>query len=113
MRKLIIILFALTAVFPEIASAHSFGTIYSLPVPVWLYIYTGGAIIFISFLLISIDIGELFISFLGILLFFLTLILSLPLPSNILLFIQILILLDIFFISGYFLNIHGKNIGFG
>src|SRR4051812_27033972 len=47
--------FSLTLLFlfPSIASAHAFGQQYTLPLPVWLYVYGGGAVIIVSFLLIG------------------------------------------------------------
>jgi hypothetical protein len=44
---------SLTALLPEVASAHSFGTIYNLPVPFWMYLYGGAAAIALSFLIIG------------------------------------------------------------
>jgi hypothetical protein len=38
---------------PEVASAHSFGVLYNLPVPFWMYLYGGAAAIALSFLLIG------------------------------------------------------------
>jgi hypothetical protein len=38
---------------PEFAGAHAFGQQYTLPLPLWLYIYGGGLVIIISFLLIG------------------------------------------------------------
>lgn len=40
-------------VWPEAVSAHSFGKLYSLPVPFWLYLYGGGAAILLSFFIIG------------------------------------------------------------
>ena len=39
--------------FPQPISAHAFGTLYTLPLPVWLYFYGGGAAVIISFLVIG------------------------------------------------------------
>lgn len=38
---------------PSSVSAHAFGQIYTLPLPVWLYLYGGGAVVIISFLVIG------------------------------------------------------------
>ena len=38
---------------PERAYAHAFGTLYNLPVPFWLYLYGGAAVIIVSFLIIA------------------------------------------------------------
>ena len=35
---------------PPAAYAHAFGALYTLPLPVWLYLYAGGAAVIISFL---------------------------------------------------------------
>jgi hypothetical protein len=46
------------ACLPIIASAHAFGQQYTLPLPLWLYIYGGGITIIVSFLLIGYFISD-------------------------------------------------------
>ncbi len=55
MYKMLIVRFVGFASFfiPAFASAHSFGQNFSLPIPVWLYFYTGGAVIVVSFLVLT------------------------------------------------------------
>lgn len=53
MKKLWSTLLILGFFAPQITSAHAFGQKYTLALPVWLYIYGGGAVIIISFLLIG------------------------------------------------------------
>lgn len=55
MRKIVAILVGLTPFFiaPQPVSAHSFGKLYNLPVPFWMYLYGGIAAIIASFLLIG------------------------------------------------------------
>lgn len=43
----------LLLLFPTGASAHSFGVLYNLPVPFWLYLYGGAGAIIASFIIIS------------------------------------------------------------
>ena len=38
---------------PGLAQAHSFGQVYSLPVPVWLYLYGAAAALLLSFLVVA------------------------------------------------------------
>jgi hypothetical protein len=52
------LLLPLLFVLPKIANAHSFGTVYTLPIPAYLYVYTGGAVILFSFLIISFFLKE-------------------------------------------------------
>lgn len=53
MRKLLIPLLLLPLLFPKVAWAHAFGQIYTLPLPVWLYLYGGAAAVAVSFLLVA------------------------------------------------------------
>ena len=55
MRKVVAILAGLTPFFiaPQPVSAHSFGKLYNLPVPFWMYLYGGAAAILVSFLIIG------------------------------------------------------------
>ena len=58
MRKLIALLLLLPPVLsPQSVYAHAFGQLYTLPIPVWLYLYGGGAAILISFILIGYFVG--------------------------------------------------------
>ncbi|MFQ3200923.1 MAG: hypothetical protein ACI9SK_001653 [Zhongshania sp.] len=50
LRFSVLVLLALAA--PSVL-AHSFGKIYTLPVPVWLYLYGGGAALVLTFLLVG------------------------------------------------------------
>src|SRR3990167_9696960 len=38
---------------PQPVSAHAFGQLYTLPIPVWLYLFGGGAALIISFVVIG------------------------------------------------------------
>ena len=60
MRKLIAILAWLLPffLFPAPASAHSFGKLYNLPVPFWMYLYGGAAAIAASFVIIGFFINK-------------------------------------------------------
>ncbi len=53
MRKYFLGFLGIALIIPKISSAHSFGTIYSLPVPFWIYLYGGMAAMFVSFLFIG------------------------------------------------------------
>ncbi|OGE17963.1 hypothetical protein A2769_02000 [Candidatus Daviesbacteria bacterium RIFCSPHIGHO2_01_FULL_37_27] len=55
MRKIVAILVGLTPFFiaPQPTFAHSFGKLYNLPVPFWMYLYGGVAAIVASFLVIG------------------------------------------------------------
>lgn len=55
MRKILPILIgaAIPFLLPQAVSAHSFGKLYSLPVPFWMYLYGGAAAIAVSFLIIG------------------------------------------------------------
>lgn len=55
MRKVVAILLGLSPFFisPTSVSAHSFGKLYNLPVPFWMYLYGGVAAIVASFLIIG------------------------------------------------------------
>ncbi len=44
---------SLIFIFPQLVSAHAFGTLYNLPVPFWLYLYGAGATLLVSFLIIG------------------------------------------------------------
>ncbi len=50
---LILPLILIPFIFPELVSAHAFGTLYNLPVPFWLYLYGAGATLIVSFLIIG------------------------------------------------------------
>ncbi|HEY0914734.1 MAG TPA: hypothetical protein VGE22_07685, partial [Solimonas sp.] len=39
--------------FPALAQAHSFGRIYNLPVPLWLYLYGAAGALLLSFLVVG------------------------------------------------------------
>src|SRR5205085_11781470 len=41
------------ALVPAIAGAHSFGRVYSLPVPFWLYVYGAAAALMLSFAVVA------------------------------------------------------------
>ena len=43
---------------PQPVSAHAFGTLYTLPIPLWLYLFGAGAALIISFLLIGLFANE-------------------------------------------------------
>lgn len=47
------LIFAPLVVDPPLVSAHAFGTLYNLPVPFWLYLYGGAAVLVVSFLIIA------------------------------------------------------------
>ena len=49
----IILAGVLTWLWPQVVSAHSFGVLYNLPVPFWMYLYGGVAAILVSFLIIG------------------------------------------------------------
>src|SRR3989338_8498053 len=54
MRKVYIILLALIPLaLPSPIFAHAFVQLYTLPLPVWLYLYGGAAAVLISFVLIG------------------------------------------------------------
>lgn len=54
MKRIFSILFFLLFIFfPTPASAHSFGKLYSLPVPLWMYLFGAAATIAFSFLIIG------------------------------------------------------------
>ncbi|MEO6698252.1 MAG: hypothetical protein ABIR53_02115 [Paraperlucidibaca sp.] len=42
---------------PSFASAHSFGQLYNLPVPLWMYLYGAAAALLASFVLVAVFIG--------------------------------------------------------
>ena len=44
---------AVCALLPCAASAHSFGKIYNLPVPIWMYLYGAAAALLVSFLIVG------------------------------------------------------------
>jgi len=52
----IILLFflILSIIFPQISFAHTTGETYNFPIPVWLYIFGSGLVLFISFVIFSI-----------------------------------------------------------
>ena len=59
MRKVFIILLALIPLaLPSPIFAHAFGQLYTLPLPVWLYLYGGAAAVLISFVLIGFFVGR-------------------------------------------------------
>ena len=59
LRIIIGLLFLLPlAMFPKSTFAHAFGQLYTLPIPVWLYLYGGGAAILVSFVLIGFFVGQ-------------------------------------------------------
>lgn len=43
---------------PSPVFAHAFGQLYTLPLPVWLYLYGGGAAVVVSFVLIGYFVGQ-------------------------------------------------------
>lgn len=45
--------FLIAALAPHAALAHAFGMKYTLPLPAWMYIYGGGAVVIVSFILIG------------------------------------------------------------
>ena len=47
----------LCAAAPSVADAHSFGVVYSLPVPIWMYLYGAAATVIVSFLVVGFFIG--------------------------------------------------------
>lgn len=54
MRRIAIILSGLNLLFlPQITLAHSFGRLYNLPVPFWIYLYGGAGAMLVSFLFIG------------------------------------------------------------
>lgn len=54
MRKWLLALFTLLPFLaPKPTFAHSFGKLYNLPVPFWMYLYGGAAALFVSFLVIG------------------------------------------------------------
>jgi hypothetical protein len=53
MKKIIGILFFLPWLFPEATYAHAFGQQYTLPVPLWLYLYGSAAVLIVSFVIIG------------------------------------------------------------
>lgn len=54
MRQVLFILLALIPLFfPSSVSAHAFGQLYNLPVPFWMYVYGGAAVIIFSFVIIA------------------------------------------------------------
>lgn len=59
MPKILVFLILLVfIVFPENAFAHVFGTMYTLPIPVWLYLFSGAAALIISFLAFGIFLNQ-------------------------------------------------------
>lgn len=55
MKKLFsLLIFLLPFVFPSPVSAHAFGQVYNLPVPVSYYLYGAGGVVLISFLALSV-----------------------------------------------------------
>ena len=59
MRKILVFLFcSLFLIFPSSVSAHAFGQLYTLPIPVWLYLWGGGAAVLVSFILIGFFVGQ-------------------------------------------------------
>lgn len=50
---LLALFFLFSLFFPTPVSAHAFGVMYNLPIPIWLYLYGGGAAVIISFLIIG------------------------------------------------------------
>lgn len=59
MKKLLsLVLGFLPFIFPAPSYAHAFGQLYTLPVPIWLYLYGGVTVVLISFLLIGVFIRQ-------------------------------------------------------
>lgn len=52
-KWLLILLTLLPILFPKPVLAHSFGKLYNLPVPFWMYLYGGAAALLVSFLVIG------------------------------------------------------------
>lgn len=52
-----LIFILLTLLLPQTASAHSFGVTYTLPIPIWMYLYGGAASLACSFLIIGLFTG--------------------------------------------------------
>ncbi len=52
-KWLITLVTLLPLLYPELTSAHSFGKLYNLPVPFWMYLYGGAGALIISFLIIG------------------------------------------------------------
>ncbi len=53
MIKKILTITGLSLLLPQISSAHSFGQLYNLPVPFWMYLYGGAGAMLVSFLFIG------------------------------------------------------------
>lgn len=54
MRKLLaFFIFLAPFILPSPVSAHAFGQLYTLPIPIWLYLFGGGAALIVSFLIIG------------------------------------------------------------
>ena len=59
MRKILVCaFFSLFLILPSPVSAHAFGQLYTLPIPVWLYLWGGGAAVLVSFILIGFFVGD-------------------------------------------------------
>lgn len=53
MRSRILAAAAAAALLPLAAQAHSFGKVYNLPVPIWMYLYGAAAALLVSFLIVG------------------------------------------------------------
>lgn len=53
MKILLLTLTLISLVFPKPTFAHSFGALYNLPVPFWMYLYGGAAAIVASFIIVG------------------------------------------------------------
>lgn len=51
--RLLVFIVLSAFVWPEVASAHAFGQLYTLPLPLWLYLYGAAAALMISFLMVG------------------------------------------------------------
>lgn len=60
MKRLLtaLFLFSLPLFFPQASYAHAFGQLYTLPIPVWLYIFGGGFTLIVSFVIIGFFVNE-------------------------------------------------------
>src|SRR5579859_4495486 len=59
MRKLVAgITLIVPFIFPDTALAHAFGQIYSLPIPVWIFLYGGAIAVGLSFILVSLFLDQ-------------------------------------------------------
>jgi hypothetical protein len=51
-------LILLSLAIPSSVSAHAFGAQYNLPVPVWLYLYSGAAAVIVSFIVVGVFLNQ-------------------------------------------------------